>query len=182
VATGAAGAPTLTMTLTPATSPGASPAYVTCATAGGGAARTTPIHLRSRLRTHPRLIHQRRWRHPDDRSIRQQSQGVWFDLRMSRQNSRRDRADLVAEVAYFHWLNRTGSAEKDWLKAEIEVPAKHDRRESILNRSHNWRRRRRAFRSRRRILDKPGQVVLDLAQMRVGDWIGILPLGDFRAH
>jgi hypothetical protein len=33
--------------------------------------------------------------------------------------------DEIAETAYFHWLERTGSAEENWLKAELEVRAKY---------------------------------------------------------
>ena len=33
--------------------------------------------------------------------------------------------DEIAEVAYFHWLERTGSAEENWLKAELEVRVKY---------------------------------------------------------
>jgi hypothetical protein len=33
----------------------------------------------------------------------------------------------IAQVAYRNWLERTGSAEDDWLKAEIEVRATYTR-------------------------------------------------------
>lgn len=33
----------------------------------------------------------------------------------------------IAQVAYRNWLERAGSAEEDWLKAEIEVRAKYTR-------------------------------------------------------
>jgi len=33
----------------------------------------------------------------------------------------------IAEVAYRNWLERAGSAEQDWLKAEIEVRARYIR-------------------------------------------------------
>ena len=33
----------------------------------------------------------------------------------------------IAQVAYRNWLERAGSSEEDWLKAEIEVRAKYPR-------------------------------------------------------
>ena len=33
----------------------------------------------------------------------------------------------IAQVAYRNWLERSGSAEEDWLKAEIEVRARYTR-------------------------------------------------------
>jgi hypothetical protein len=33
----------------------------------------------------------------------------------------------IAEVAYFKWLERAGSAKEDWLTAEIEVRARYMR-------------------------------------------------------
>jgi hypothetical protein len=33
----------------------------------------------------------------------------------------------IAQVAYRNWLERAGSAEQDWLKAEIEVRARYAR-------------------------------------------------------
>jgi hypothetical protein len=35
--------------------------------------------------------------------------------------------DEIAQVAHRNWLARTGSAEEDWLKAEIEIRAKYSR-------------------------------------------------------
>jgi hypothetical protein len=35
--------------------------------------------------------------------------------------------DEIAQAAYRIWLERTGSAEEDWLKAEIEIRAKYSR-------------------------------------------------------
>jgi hypothetical protein len=31
----------------------------------------------------------------------------------------------IAQVAYMNWLERVGSAEEDWLKAEIQVRARY---------------------------------------------------------
>jgi len=40
----------------------------------------------------------------------------------------------IAQVAYRNWLERTGSPEEDWLKAEIEVREKWSlRKPSALN-------------------------------------------------
>jgi hypothetical protein len=35
--------------------------------------------------------------------------------------------DEIAQVAYRNWLERTGSAEQDWIKAEMEIRAKYSR-------------------------------------------------------
>ena len=35
--------------------------------------------------------------------------------------------DEIAQLAYLNWLERVGSPEQDWIKAEMEVRAKYTR-------------------------------------------------------